>query len=124
MYKLRQTWNEVFPPRTLYDIDVRVKKIDPAWPITANPSGQSGSNNNVSKNTSVAVSASKSVGNVVNNALSQQSNTSVTAVSSFMSTSSSVKSISSSTGVNSQEVKYCFNFSLPFSLLKFVFYFF
>ena len=35
MYKLRQTWNEVFPVRVLYDIDVSVKKIDPAWPITA-----------------------------------------------------------------------------------------
>jgi hypothetical protein len=37
MYKLRQTWQEIFPYRTLYEIDVRTKYIDPAWPITAKP---------------------------------------------------------------------------------------
>lgn len=37
MFKLRQTWNEVFPPKKLYAVDVRVSSIDPAWPITAVP---------------------------------------------------------------------------------------
>ncbi|XP_033608498.1 uncharacterized protein LOC111867245 isoform X3 [Cryptotermes secundus] len=37
MFKLRQTWNEVFPPKKLYAVDVRVNAIDPAWPITAVP---------------------------------------------------------------------------------------
>ncbi|XP_066998871.2 uncharacterized protein [Anabrus simplex] len=35
MFKLRQTWNEVFPAKKLYAMDVRVSSIDPAWPITA-----------------------------------------------------------------------------------------
>lgn len=35
LYKLRLTWNEVFSNRTLYDVDVRIKQIDHAWPITA-----------------------------------------------------------------------------------------
>lgn len=35
MFKLRQTWSDVFPPKKLYALDVRVKSIDPAWPITA-----------------------------------------------------------------------------------------
>lgn len=33
MFKLRQTWNEIFPPKKMYAIDLRVKGIDPAWPI-------------------------------------------------------------------------------------------
>ncbi|KAJ4452182.1 hypothetical protein ANN_03700 [Periplaneta americana] len=37
MFKLRQTWNEVFPAKKLYAVDVRVNSIDPAWPITAVP---------------------------------------------------------------------------------------
>ena len=37
MYKLRQTWQDIFPYKTLYDIDVKTKYIDPAWPITAKP---------------------------------------------------------------------------------------
>lgn len=37
MFKLRQTWVDVFPPKKLYALDVRVKAIDPAWPITAPP---------------------------------------------------------------------------------------
>lgn len=37
MFKLRQTWNEVFPAKKLYALDVRVQCIDPAWPITAPP---------------------------------------------------------------------------------------
>ncbi|XP_034938196.1 uncharacterized protein Pcf11 isoform X2 [Chelonus insularis] len=35
MWKLRQTWNDVFPAKKLYSLDVRVQSIDPAWPITA-----------------------------------------------------------------------------------------
>ncbi|RNA00727.1 pre-mRNA cleavage complex 2 Pcf11-like isoform X1 [Brachionus plicatilis] len=35
LYKLRQTWLDLFTVQTLYDLDVRIKKIDPAWPITA-----------------------------------------------------------------------------------------
>ncbi|XP_043289393.1 uncharacterized protein [Venturia canescens] len=37
MWKLRQTWNEVFPAKKLYSLDVRVQSIDPAWPITTPP---------------------------------------------------------------------------------------
>ncbi|EZA52087.1 Pre-mRNA cleavage complex 2 protein Pcf11 [Ooceraea biroi] len=33
MWKLRQTWNDVFPPKKLFSLDVRVQSIDPAWPI-------------------------------------------------------------------------------------------
>ncbi|XP_071452534.1 uncharacterized protein Pcf11 isoform X2 [Hetaerina americana] len=35
MFKLRQTWNDVFPLKKLYAVDVRVNSMDPAWPITA-----------------------------------------------------------------------------------------
>lgn len=36
LYKLRQTWNDIFPQRKLYAIDARIhEKHDPAWPITA-----------------------------------------------------------------------------------------
>ncbi|XP_073991585.1 uncharacterized protein [Rhodnius prolixus] len=38
MFKLRQTWNEVFPQKKLLALDVRVHAIDPAWPITATQS--------------------------------------------------------------------------------------
>lgn len=38
MFKLRQTWNEVFPQKKLFALDVRVHAIDPAWPITATQS--------------------------------------------------------------------------------------
>ncbi|XP_060064813.1 pre-mRNA cleavage complex 2 protein Pcf11-like isoform X2 [Ylistrum balloti] len=37
MFKVRQTWNEIFPNRKLYAVDVRVNLVDPAWPITAQP---------------------------------------------------------------------------------------
>lgn len=37
MFKLRQTWNSVFPLKNLYVLDTKVSKIDPAWPITAQP---------------------------------------------------------------------------------------
>ncbi|XP_056632001.1 pre-mRNA cleavage complex 2 protein Pcf11 isoform X1 [Diorhabda sublineata] len=35
MFKLRQTWNEVFPQMKLYAIDVQINQLDPAWPVTA-----------------------------------------------------------------------------------------
>ncbi|GLV35194.1 Pcf11 cleavage and polyadenylation factor subunit [Carabus blaptoides fortunei] len=35
MFKLRQTWNDVFAGKKLYTLDIRVQCIDPAWPITA-----------------------------------------------------------------------------------------
>lgn len=37
MFKLRQTWSELFPNKKLYTLDVRVNHIDPAWPISAPP---------------------------------------------------------------------------------------
>ncbi|EDV98215.1 uncharacterized protein LOC6569091 [Drosophila grimshawi] len=37
MYLLRQTWNEVFPPTKMYALDVKVKRLDNNWPITAKP---------------------------------------------------------------------------------------
>ncbi|XP_076175712.1 pcf11 cleavage and polyadenylation factor subunit isoform X1 [Ptiloglossa arizonensis] len=41
MWKLRQTWNDVFPSKKLFSLDVRVQSIDPAWPITASPTSVS-----------------------------------------------------------------------------------
>ncbi|KAM7343587.1 pcf11 cleavage and polyadenylation factor subunit isoform 2-T2 [Cochliomyia hominivorax] len=35
MYALRQTWNEVFSAQRLYALDVKVKRLDHNWPITA-----------------------------------------------------------------------------------------
>lgn len=35
MYKLRQTWPDIIPNKQLYLLDVKVQRIDPAWPITA-----------------------------------------------------------------------------------------
>ncbi|KAK9497364.1 hypothetical protein O3M35_004697 [Rhynocoris fuscipes] len=35
MFKLRLTWNDIFPQNKLLALDVRVNAIDPAWPITA-----------------------------------------------------------------------------------------
>lgn len=37
MWKLRQTWSEVFPPKKLFALDVKVHNIDPAWPIAQLP---------------------------------------------------------------------------------------
>ncbi|XP_074026105.1 pcf11 cleavage and polyadenylation factor subunit isoform X2 [Leptinotarsa decemlineata] len=41
MFKLRQTWNEVFPQMKLYAIDVQINLLDPAWPVTAQPPSNS-----------------------------------------------------------------------------------
>ena len=38
MYKLRQTWTPWFQHKTLYDLDVRAKNLDKAWPIIGTPS--------------------------------------------------------------------------------------
>ena len=37
MFKLRQTWADIFPAKKLYALDLRVNQIDPAWPVTAPP---------------------------------------------------------------------------------------
>ena len=66
MYKLRQTWNEVFPVRTLYEIDVCVKKIDPAWPITAvlaNTNSSSSSSSLSSANSTLNTTATSLITN-------------------------------------------------------------
>ncbi|CAG9820212.1 unnamed protein product [Phaedon cochleariae] len=41
MFKLRQTWNDVFPQKKLYAIDVQINLLDPAWPVTALPPSNS-----------------------------------------------------------------------------------
>ncbi|XP_064215104.1 pre-mRNA cleavage complex 2 protein Pcf11 isoform X1 [Tribolium castaneum] len=41
MFKLRQTWNNVFPQMKLYAIDVQIRMLDPAWPVTAQPTSNS-----------------------------------------------------------------------------------
>jgi len=33
LYKLRQTWSVIFPRARLYQIDMKVNAIDPAWPV-------------------------------------------------------------------------------------------
>uniref|UniRef100_A0A8C8FPR8 Pre-mRNA cleavage complex 2 protein Pcf11 n=1 Tax=Oncorhynchus tshawytscha TaxID=74940 RepID=A0A8C8FPR8_ONCTS len=37
LFKLRSTWDEIFPLKKLYALDVRVNSHDPAWPIKALP---------------------------------------------------------------------------------------
>lgn len=37
MFKLRQTWNDVFSKSKLYALDVNTNRLDPAWPVTAAP---------------------------------------------------------------------------------------
>ncbi|RZC34227.1 pre-mRNA cleavage complex 2 protein Pcf11, partial [Asbolus verrucosus] len=41
MFKLRQTWNNIFPQKKLYAIDVQISMLDPAWPVTAQPPSNS-----------------------------------------------------------------------------------
>lgn len=41
MYALRQTWNEVFAPPKLLALDLRVKRIDENWPVTAKQAAKS-----------------------------------------------------------------------------------
>lgn len=37
LYKLRSTWDEIFPSKKLYALDVRVNQVDPAWPVKPLP---------------------------------------------------------------------------------------
>ncbi|XP_063287364.1 pre-mRNA cleavage complex 2 protein Pcf11 [Pelobates fuscus] len=37
LYKLRSTWDAIFPSKKLFALDVRVNSIDPAWPIKPVP---------------------------------------------------------------------------------------
>ncbi|XP_041657248.1 pre-mRNA cleavage complex 2 protein Pcf11 [Cheilinus undulatus] len=37
LFKLRSTWDDVFPLKKLYALDVRVNSLDPAWPIKLLP---------------------------------------------------------------------------------------
>ncbi|XP_048838570.1 pre-mRNA cleavage complex 2 protein Pcf11 [Brienomyrus brachyistius] len=37
LFKLRSTWDEIFPLKKLYALDVRVNAVDPAWPIKPLP---------------------------------------------------------------------------------------
>ncbi|XP_002708710.1 pre-mRNA cleavage complex 2 protein Pcf11 isoform X2 [Oryctolagus cuniculus] len=37
LFKLRSTWDEIFPLKKLYALDVRVNSLDPAWPIKPLP---------------------------------------------------------------------------------------
>ncbi|XP_054263515.1 uncharacterized protein LOC128986927 isoform X2 [Macrosteles quadrilineatus] len=38
MFKLRQTWSDVFPQKVIYALDAKVHQIDPAWPLGSPPS--------------------------------------------------------------------------------------
>uniref|UniRef100_A0A8C6X9C2 Pre-mRNA cleavage complex 2 protein Pcf11 n=1 Tax=Naja naja TaxID=35670 RepID=A0A8C6X9C2_NAJNA len=37
LFKLRSTWDEIFPLKILYALDVRVNSVDPAWPVKPLP---------------------------------------------------------------------------------------
>ncbi|XP_068454962.1 pre-mRNA cleavage complex 2 protein Pcf11 [Clinocottus analis] len=37
LFKLRSTWDDVFPLKRLYALDLRVHSVDPAWPIKPLP---------------------------------------------------------------------------------------
>ncbi|XP_030636860.1 pre-mRNA cleavage complex 2 protein Pcf11 isoform X2 [Chanos chanos] len=37
LFKLRSTWDDIFPLKKLYSLDVRVNSLDPAWPIKPLP---------------------------------------------------------------------------------------
>ncbi|KAA0720086.1 Pre-mRNA cleavage complex 2 protein [Triplophysa tibetana] len=37
LFKLRSTWEEIFPLKKLFALDVRVNSVDPAWPIKPLP---------------------------------------------------------------------------------------
>ncbi|XP_051175876.1 uncharacterized protein LOC127291029 isoform X2 [Leptopilina boulardi] len=82
MFKLRQTWYNVFPAKKLYLLDVRVHGVDPAWPIRPLPSNISASGSihvnpkffSVSRQNSGAPSAPVSSSNLslTNNSLSSE----------------------------------------------------
>jgi hypothetical protein len=33
LYELRTTWDDVFKPRVLYNLDVKIRQIDSGWPV-------------------------------------------------------------------------------------------
>lgn len=37
LFKLRSTWDDMFQLTKLYALDVKVNKLDPAWPIKPLP---------------------------------------------------------------------------------------
>ncbi|CAG9762223.1 unnamed protein product [Ceutorhynchus assimilis] len=59
MFKLRQTWNDVFPQMKLYAIDVQIRQIDPAWPVTAQPANSIHLNPKFLKSTTPTTTKSK-----------------------------------------------------------------
>ncbi|KAF5296968.1 hypothetical protein FQR65_LT10120 [Abscondita terminalis] len=56
MFRLRQTWNDVIPPKKLYALDVQITQLDPAWPVTAPPPSSIHFNPKFLKTTSTTVS--------------------------------------------------------------------
>ena len=34
LFKLRNTWNQYIPNKVLYDLDVRITRTDPNWPVS------------------------------------------------------------------------------------------
>uniref|UniRef100_A0A0K2T6I2 CID domain-containing protein n=1 Tax=Lepeophtheirus salmonis TaxID=72036 RepID=A0A0K2T6I2_LEPSM len=41
MYRLRNTWNDIFTPTKMFQLDKKVKTMDPAWPIVNTPPASS-----------------------------------------------------------------------------------
>lgn len=37
LYNLRTTWKDIFPNTRMYELDIRVREHDPAWPLLATP---------------------------------------------------------------------------------------
>ncbi|CAH8500353.1 unnamed protein product [Schistosoma turkestanicum] len=37
LYNLRTTWKDIFPNSRMYELDIRVREHDPAWPLLASP---------------------------------------------------------------------------------------
>merc|ERR1711937_915547 len=35
LFKLRNTWTQYIPTKTLYELDVRISKTDPNWPVAS-----------------------------------------------------------------------------------------
>ncbi|KAK4887613.1 hypothetical protein RN001_003884 [Aquatica leii] len=56
MFRLRQTWNDVIPPKKLYALDVQITQLDPAWPVTAPPPSSIHFNPKFLKTTTTTVS--------------------------------------------------------------------
>ncbi|XP_068021585.1 uncharacterized protein [Melanerpes formicivorus] len=48
LFLLRSTWDRVFPLEKLHALDVRVKSLDPAWPVTPLPAAGSAAGSPVS----------------------------------------------------------------------------